>query len=310
MREKKFHLYFAGSQNPDAERKLQELNVDRLCSQLLDRQIIAQWIDARQRGAAQGNLFIDSGAYSAHTRGIVINVDEYIEYVNDLDEEIYLVAQLDTIPGVYKKKKTREQLENAPAQSWENYLYMRTKMYSPRKLLPIFHQGEDFKWLDNMLNARFDGEPIWYIGLSPANDMPLKEKDKWLERCYSTIRKSSNPDVCTHIFGMTTLSVLERYPATSADSTTWIMQGAMGSIVTKYGSIPVSQGITHASDHLLKMPKAIQKDIQDYVESHGYNLEGLATSYKDRIDFNIMYFNEWTYNYELQSSTITRKRLF
>lgn len=310
MREKKFHLYFAGSQNPDAERKLQDLNVDRLCSQLLDRPIINQWIDARKRGAAKGNLFIDSGAYSAHTRGKEIDVDAYIKYVNDLDDEIALVAQLDKIPGDYKKKKTQQQLEDAPRLSWENYLYMRERLKSPEKLLPIFHQGEEYRWLENMLNARFDGEPIGYIGLSPANDMPLSAKDKFLDRCYTIIRKSSNPNVKTHIFGMTTLSILEKYPVYSADSTTWIMQGAMGSIVTKYGSIPVSEGITHASDHLLKLPKAIQKDIQNYVESHGYNLEGLSTSYKDRIDFNIMYFNEWCYNYELKASTITRKRLF
>ena len=310
MREKKFQLYFAGSQNKQSEVVLQELNVNRLASQFLDRLVIADWIRARSEGKAQGHLFIDSGAFSAHTKGIKIDVDEYIAYVNGIDEHVHLIARLDVIPGEYRKKKSPEQLAEAPKLSWANYLYMRRRLKSPDKLLPIFHQGEDFKWLENMLEATFNGKHIEYIGISPANDMSLTEKEKFIDQCFKIIQVSSNPNVQTHAFGTTSMPLLNRYPFTSADATTWIMCGAMGSIMSKYGNVCVSSGRTYANEHINRMPKAAQKEIEDYVLSHGYTLEGLADDYKQRIEFNIKYLNEWSHNYELKYSSVTRTKLF
>ena len=307
---KGFDLYFAGSQNKLAEAYLQANGCNRLASQLIDRIVIKNWIEARSDGGAKGHLFIDSGAFSAHTRDAELDVDEYIEYVNSIDEHVHIFAQVDKIPGVFAQPKTREQLLEAPEISWQNYLYMRDKVKSPDKLLPIFHQGEEWKWLENILEAKFDGKPIPYIGISPANDRPVKEKEVFIERCFKIIAKSSNPDVKTHAFGMTSLNVLERYPFTSADSTSWIMNGANGSIMTKYGSVTISSGRTHAPDHLFKMPKAAQDEIQKYVETHGFDMKGLSEDYKQRIIFNIMYLSEWSKNYQYQPSKVIRKSLF
>lgn len=305
-----FDLYFAGSQNKLAEVYLRANGCNRLASQLIDRIVITNWIEARKEGAATGHLFIDSGAYSAHTRDAELDVDEYINYVNSIDEHVHIFAQVDKIPGVFAHPKTREQLLEAPEISWKNYLYMRDKVKSPDKLLPIFHQGEEWKWLENMLETTFDGKHIPYIGISPANDKPVKEKEVFIERCFKIIAQSSNPDVKTHAFGMTSLNVLERYPFTSADSTSWIMNGANGSIMTKYGSVTISSGRTHAPDHLFKMPKAAQDEIQQYVESHGFDMKELSVDYKQRILFNILYLSEWSKNYKYTPSKIVRKSLF
>lgn len=307
---KGFQLYFAGSQNKLAEAYLRANGCNRLASQLIDRIVITNWIQAREQGEATGNLFIDSGAFSAHTRNAELDVDEYINYVNSIDDHVHIFAQVDKIPGVFAQPKTREQLLEAPEISWENYLYMRNKVNSPDKLLPIFHQGEEFKWLENILEAKFDGKPIPYIGISPANDKPVKEKEVFIEKCFKIIANSSNPDVDTHAFGMTSLNVLERYPFTSADSTSWIMNGANGSIMTKYGSVTLSSGRTHAPDHLFKMPKAAQEEIQQYVETHGFDMKELSEDYKQRILFNILYLSEWAKNYQYRPSKVIRKSLF
>lgn len=310
MKKKGFDLYFAGSQNKLAEAYLQSTGCNRLASQLIDRKIITDWIAGRDEDICKGYLFIDSGAFSAHTRGAELDVDEYIEYVNSIDEHLHVFAQVDKIPGVFAQPKSKQDLLEAPELSWQNYLYMRPRVKSPDKLLPIFHQGEEWKWLENMLEATFDGKHIPYIGISPANDQPVKEKEKFIDRCFKIIAKSSNPDVQTHAFGMTSLNVLERYPFTSADSTSWIMNGANGSIMTKYGSITLSSGRTHAPEHIGKMPKAAQEEIQQYVESHGFDINELATDYKQRILFNVMYLSEWAKNYEYTPSRIIRKTLF
>jgi hypothetical protein len=305
-----FQIYFAGSQNKIAEAYLRANGANRLASQLLDQIVIKGWIGGRAEGLCKGHLFIDSGAFSAHTRGADVDVDAYIDFLNINDENIHICAQVDKIPGVFRKPKTPQELAEAPEISWQNYKYMRSRLKSPDKLLPIFHQGEDYWWLHNMLEATFDGKHIPYIGISPANDQPVKEKEKFIDKCFKIIANSSNPNVHTHAFGMTSLYLLERYPFTSADSTSWIMNGANGSIMTKYGSVTVSSGRLNAPDHIRKMPKEAQQEIQKYAESHGYTMSGLADDYKQRIIFNIQYLLDWAKNYKYTPTTVKRRTLF
>lgn len=307
---KGFLLFFAGAMNPQFEVDLQDKGANRLCSQLLDRNAITAWQEGRKRGTCKGNLIIDSGAFSAHTRDAEVDVDKYIEYLNEIDEDVFVAAQVDKIPGKFRRPKTRQELEEAPKLSWDNYLYMRERLKSPQKLLPIFHQGEDYKWLYNILEWRgTDGEKVEYMGISPANDQPVKEKIKFIEKCFNIIKKSSNPNIKTHAFGMTSLYVLEMYPFTSADSTSWLLNGANGSIMTRYGSVTVSEKSKHLPTHIRKMPKAAQQEIQKYVESKGFTMEDLANNYVERIRFNIEYLLDWARNYRYNPSSVKRRSL-
>lgn len=296
--------------NPQFESDLHEKSANRLCSQLLDRNAITAWQEGRGKGLCKGHLIIDSGAFSAHTRNAEVDVDKYIEYLNSIDDDVYVCAQVDKIPGKFRKPKTRKELEEAPKLSWENYLYMRERLKSPEKLLPIFHQGEDYKWLENILEWRSpEGHRVQYMGISPANDQPVKEKIKFIDKCFNIIKKSSNPDIKTHAFGMTSLYVLEMYPFTSADSTSWLLNGANGSIMTKYGSVTVSSKSAHLPTHIRKMPKAAQQEIQRYVESKGYDMQSLSDNYVQRIKFNIDYLLDWARNYRYNPSSVKRRSL-
>lgn len=307
-----FQLYFAGSLNKVFEEDLKNKGANRLASQLLDRAVIDGWIAGRHEGRCKGRLLIDSGAFSAHTRDAEVDVDAYIAYLNEIDEYVHAAAQVDKIPGKFRHPKTRQELEEAPELSWKNYLYMRARLNSPDKLMPIFHQGEDYKWLHNILEWRDPktGEQIKYMGISPANDQPVKEKIKFIEKCFNIIKKSPNPNIQTHAFGMTSLYVLEMYPFTSADSTSWLLNGANGSIMTKYGSVLVSEKSRHLPGHIAKMPKEAQQEIQRYVESKGYDMQKLATDYTERIKLNIDYLLDWAKNYRCKPSTVKRRTLF
>lgn len=307
-----FQLYFAGSLNKVFEEDLKNKGANRLASQLLDRAVIEGWIAGRNEGRCKGRLLVDSGAYSAHTRDAELDVDEYIQFVNNIDDYVHIYAQVDKIPGKLNRPKTRQELEEAPALSWQNYLYMRERAKSPDKLVPVFHQGEDYKWLTNILEWRHPetGERVKYMGISPANDQPMKERIRFIDKCFTIIRKSSNPDICTHAFGMTSLKVLEMYPFTSADSTSWLLNGANGSIMTKYGAVLVSEKSLNNAGHIRKMPKAAQKEIQQYVESRGFSMEALATDYTERIRFNIEYLLNWAKNYRYNPVSVRRRSLF
>lgn len=308
-----FDLYFAGSQCKEADELMVKLNCNRLFSQENDRKNIKNWRGYKhsRRTQYQGNIFIDSGAFSVHTKGIELNVDEYIDYLNSIDDDIHIFAQVDKIPGDFGKEKTRQQILEAPELSWENYLYMKDKVKSRDKLLPIFHQGEDFKWLENILSYKHsDGTPIAYIGISPANDKSSKEKEIFIHKCFNIIKRSKNPDVKTHAFGMTSLWILEQYPFTSADSTSWLMTGANGNIMTPYGIIMVSEKGTSDKKHILNMPKEARILIEKFISSLGYSLEGAMTDYKVRMCINICYLKNWADNYEYKPLKISRKSLF
>ena len=288
-----FDLYFAGARNKTADDFLLEKGAHRLQSQLIDRSNIEVW---RKEKKPESKLFVDSGAYTAYTKGVVLSVDDYIDYLNSITEDVTIFAQLDTIPGRFNQPKTLEEIQNAPRLSWENYLYMRERLLEPDKLIPIFHQGEDFKWLENMLEwIDNDGKPIGYIGVSPAMDVPGLEP--WLIKCFNIIAKSSNPNVKTHAFGMTQLSVLEQFPYTSADSTSWKLCAAMGSIYTPWGTIYISDRGAKDTNGLASQPKHLRDMVKEYVESLGFDFAEAQQKDTIRYLINITFLLDWAKNY-------------
>ena len=301
-----FDLYFAGAKNKIADTYMMEQGANRLCSQLIDRTNISDWCSNKSDNS---KLFVDSGAYTAYTKGVELNVDAYINYLNGITEHLTIFAQLDTIPGRYGQIKTAKDRAEAPEKSWENYLYMRQRLKEPNKLLPIFHQGEDYKWLKNMLEwVDSNGNHIEYIGVSPAADVPGLEN--FLDLSFDIIANSSNPNVKTHAFGMTRLDILEMYPYTSADSTSWKLSAAMGSIYTPYGAIYVSDRGKYDKNYIFNQPKEAQDKIIDYVEKHGYTIEEVSTKDTARYIINIKYLMEWAENYTFKGAKHKKQRLF
>lgn len=296
-----FNLYFAGSQAKIADELIEEHSLLRLLSYVNDKKHLSN------RQAKSLKTFVDSGAYSAHTKGIELDVDTYISYLNENDEFVSICAQVDKIPGVFNQPKSKDDLETAPELTWENYLYMYPKMKSPEKLLPIFHQGEDFKHLHRMLNH----EPkIEYMGISPANDMPTRAKEKWIKECFDIIAASPNPTVKTHAFGMTSLWVLNRYPFTSADSTSWIMTGANGGIMSEFGVLMVSDNGKGNPKHVSNLPKPVLEELERHFVEKGFTLEQLGSDYKARMCYNILYLKDWADNYEYKPVTVSQGKLF
>lgn len=296
-----FNLYFAGARSKREEDMMTELNVLRLLSFHTDKRLI-------ERHSANGRMiFLDSGAFSAHTKGVQIDVDEYIAYINEHDHILTTFAQLDTIPGEFRKPKTKEQLEEAPELSWQNYLYMVEKVKSPEKLQPIFHQGEDFKHLERMLNH----EPkIQYLGLSPANDVPTPQRVTFLEKCFEMIKKSKNPDVKTHAYGMTSLKHLEYLPLYSADSTSWLQTGVNGGIMTQYGVLLLSENQKKDKDHILNMTPEFRDKIKQEIVDAGFDFNLMIEDTKERNAWNIFFLQKWADKYELKKKKVAQTKLF
>ena len=303
-------LYFAGAQE-GTEQTLLDLGAHRLLSQLNDRSLIHKFIEFKKQGY-KFKLFVDSGAYSAHTKGKVINVDEYIEFLNTYTEYFDLFAQVDTIPGKYRQPKTLQELSEAPEHSWENYLYMRERIIDKDKLIPIFHQGDDFKHLRRMLEwTDENGNHIPYIGISAAADVPSRYWDEWLRLCFTTIRESSNPNVKTHAFGITSRRLLNTFPFTSGDGTTWIQKAIVGNIFFgKIENLQVSNRQLHDKMHYYNLPEHLRQEFLDKVEERGFKIEELESIVRERCKWNAIEIMEWLKTHEVKAKNRKVKRLF
>lgn len=169
-------------------------------------------------------FFLDSGAYSAWSRGTAIDIDEYVAFIKANIEHIEVYASLDVIPGKPGPSgATTAEREEAAEQSWRNYLYMRSEDLDP---LPVYHYGEDMKHLDRMLDYGCD-----YIGIGGLVSIPGPLRRAWLDRVFKRLTTADGlPIVKTHGFGMTAIPLVFRYPWYSIDSTTWIQITANGGV--------------------------------------------------------------------------------
>lgn len=260
-------------------------------------------------------LFIDSGAFTAWTQGVHIDVDDYISWINERSDDLYLFGQLDIIPSTLVGKNIdNKSFEESAKKTWDNFLYMYPKMKHPKKLLYTFHAGEPYYYLEQALEWRdSNGEPLEYIALGGLVGSTRKIRDKFLNDCYTIIKKSSNPYVKTHAFGMTDFKLMNKYPITSVDSTSWIMVGAMGQIMSDYGNIVVSDKQSNLSNHYLHLPESALLKLTEYIESKGFTLDELANSRNNRILYNGIYMQDAVSkipNMTIDDFKISKKKLF
>lgn len=285
-----FDFYFAGSQSKETTELMASIGANVLRSYINDRKSIAELIEKKRNGEWRGKLLIDSGAFTVHRKGGTIDVDAYIDFLNANKDYIDYAIQFDDIPGVWGEVKTIEQIQSSPVKTWENYVYMTSKLERPKMLLPVLHQGENLKHLQTMLDYRFpDGTQIPYICISGNKELAAKQRKQWYTRVFDVIVRSSNPNVKTHCLGSATITDMEEFPFTSSDATSWLLTSATGSILTPFGPVLMSEQQKYDKSHIVNLPEACQETIRSMCTEYNIDFNELLTDYKQRSNFNVMY---------------------
>jgi len=238
------------------------------------------------------DLILDSGAFSAWNRGGQIDIDAYCEYVKAREHLLFAYVNLDVIPGKPFQKPSPDQVELAAAEGWKNLLHMEARGLKP---MPVYHQGERLSWLEKMIATGHD-----YIGISPANDKTPAQRAVWLDDVFTFLCKENDgyPCIKTHGFGVTTVSLLFRYPWYSVDSMSWVRYGGYGyALVPAWGKdgydftrspecVAVSDRppLTELkrSRHIDLIGAQQQEYILRYFEHEGFSLDVLRTSPYER----------------------------
>lgn len=173
------------------------------------------------------DVLMDSGAFSAWFHDEAINLDAYMAFLEEHAALFSACVSLDKIPGTKKRPaRTSIEVEQAAAQSYQNFNRMRKRGI---EAMPVFHMGEDWRWLDRMLE-----DHVPYIGLATSRDSKRKydRQRAWLDQCFARLTdEQGRPYVKTHGFGLTQLQLIARYPWFSVDSTAWALAGAYGEIM-------------------------------------------------------------------------------
>jgi hypothetical protein len=234
-------------------------------------------------------VFLDSGAYSAHTLGIDLSVTDYCRYIHENDDILRVedgIKMVSVLDGIGDALLT-----------YQNQCAMERLGVRP---LPCFHAEEDEKYLDHYV-ANYE-----YITLGGMVGARPEELRKWLDRMWDEhlIDGAGRPKVKVHGFGITSVMLMKRYPWASCDSSSWIQTASFGGIVTSYGAVQIStkSPFRHIrGQHLINVTPIEQAVIVKEIEKQGFDVQRLAERYEARAAFNIKAFNEMDELYDLHT---------
>tara|TARA_Y100000310_G_scaffold317444_1_gene370337 strand:+ start:32 stop:757 length:726 start_codon:yes stop_codon:yes gene_type:complete len=157
-----------------------------------------QWKNANQYRMTYKSMMLDSGAFSAHNSGKVIDVDEYGEYAAVHAADYDLIVNLDDIGGDVGKSEAHER---------------RLREVHGLNPVPVFHQGEPWAVLDEYASR------AEVVGLGFKRPLtPPAIREAWIGECFSRLPQGQR----VHGFAMT--SFMGKFPFASVDSTTWIRE--------------------------------------------------------------------------------------
>lgn len=299
-----FNLYLAGGDAVPIDLTYQD-NVGILTTFADGPAAVKKFIDKRQC-----KTFCDSGAYGAAHSGKEINLDQYIEFINNTPEcEVFAV--LDEIPW---PEVNAETAKISSDNTWKNYVYMleRVKPEYRDKLVCAYHCGEPASALKRIING-IDGFKPSYIALGGRAGFSTKKLYNVLDTVFwPTVRESCNPNIKVHAFGVTVFEMLEKYPWYSADSTSWLRTGITGSVYSRAAGnkvINLSDQRKGDLDHISHMPKSLYDKIIEEIESRGFTVPQLAEDYKARNVWNALYFKDWADNFVYQPKKMLKKKM-
>lgn len=295
-----FEFYFAGATTQRIRDYLVKLNANVLKSYYTDMAVIKKFFEYKKRGW-KGKLMIDNGEFTFHRHGGSIDIDKYIDWLNENDEYIDYAIAVDSIPGKWRHPKTLFDYQESTQKTWENYLYMIDRVKSPQKLLPVFHQGDDFSALERFLNL----PNLKYMCISGSKDLTNMQRESFYERCFEIINKIK-PSMKVHCLGSATLSNVKKFPFISLDSTSCNMVAATGKVF-------IDKQPVYVGDNLKKLNISGEAGIKKVLQScdeYGINIDMIGSEYQSRCMFNIGYMYKMSKETDTVKSKIRRKKLF
>jgi hypothetical protein len=190
--------------------------------------------------------FADSGAYSAHSRGDPLKVEEYIDWLHKWKHLFDHYAALDVKGDQNLGLKNLAKMEQAGL-----------------KPIPVFHGGEPWSVLKDFV------QHYPYValgGIVGASAGTLNALMRWCLECFRIAEGKS----VFHIFGVTTPKFLWSLPWYSVDSSSWsagFRYGAVAIYVRKEKRVIYLRNVKREPGHREKW-----EEVRNDVARHGQNI--------------------------------------
>jgi hypothetical protein len=219
-------------------------------------------------------LMVDCGAF---TRSGVIKLDDYIPFLRGNADHISTSIVLDMIPPQHG---SRQETDASAQFGYENWRTMKGEGIS--SLMPVFHEGESFKWLD-----RYLADGASYIGIAPFRKDRARAI-QWCRNCFTIIGNAAR----VHGLGLMSPALVNGFKWHSIDASTWGKRGGYGQIVVPHQNLdgtvdfllPDYICVTDQSQHYEHLhfnylPPSQQHFIKRYLREHlGMDFEQVARS--------------------------------
>lgn len=224
-------------------------------------------------------IFLDSGAFSAFTKGVEIDLVGYCDYIKrntEIIENVEGSLCASVLDGI-----------GDPLKTYNNQKAMEKQGVRP---LPCFHYGEDEEYLKYYI-ANYK-----YITLGGMVMVTTSQLKLWLDRIWSRylLNPDGSPKVKVHGFGLTVPSIMGMYPWFSVDSSSWVHYSGNGHIpipnffdetdpqldmitISKHSSVVKNYG-----RHFLNIPPLQRQALTDRLTSLGFSVERLKEIFVSR----------------------------
>lgn len=225
-------------------------------------------------------IFLDSGAFSAFTMGVEVDMAAYCQYIQenaDILEVVDGMVCASVLDGI-----------GDPLKTYQNQLAMESLGVRP---LPCFHYGEDERYLD-YYTANYP-----YITLGGMVPISTPQLYHWLDRIWEKhlVDGAGRPKVKVHGFGLTTMALVERYPWYSVDSSSWVQTARTGGMML----YPEAQAISVSDrsptrkvegQHIDTLPAPQREALEKRFREMGVDTQRMREIYLSRWAYNI-----WAY---------------
>lgn len=257
-------VYLAGEQFEGVKDKVKR----RLFSYWYNQNNANDVLEAQEAGVT--DCFLDSGAFTAFTKGVEISPKIYAKYIHDHGHLFTVCSSLDAIGDPAKSYALLKELEGHGVT-----------------VSPVYHAREDILWLEKYLS---EGYPYIFIGgMVPETTQWLK---MWLDDLFAgPLTNEDGTATCKlHGFGLTDQQLMFRYPWHSVDSTSWLFTGAFGGclfyrdkravkVVFSLDS-PTAKKLN--APHYSNLSNIERRHIDVWLEEMGVTAEQCAESYRYR----------------------------
>ncbi len=218
-------------------------------------------------------IFLDSGAYSAYTQGIEVDLGAYCDYIHANQDIIEFPSVLDAIGDA--------------EGTWRNQEAMERRGVVP---LPCYHYGEPPAVLQHYI-ANY---PLVTIGgMVPISTPQLR---LWLDDIWEKYICDAEgvPKVNIHGFGLTSLPLMLRYPWYSVDSSSWVQWAANGGVFVlgrgNFSVSAVSPSAKKLGQHLDSITPIEREAVLGFISWMGFDPDRLRHEYISRWAFNALAF--------------------